>query len=140
MTIYRFLSGPAECDFVEHGNVIVNNGGLADDHAGCVIDQNAFSDACGRMNVDGEDLGDAILQIARQRLAVLYPEPVTHPIRLERVESFVVKKRLRDSSRCGVAPDNSFEVVADRLLDLFRLIGVASLLARWNERASSSRR
>ena len=67
VTVTCLLARPAERDFVQHGNVVLNDGRLADHDSRAMIDENAVADAGCRMNVDGKDLRDAVLQEQRQR-------------------------------------------------------------------------
>ena len=51
MPVAAILAGAAECDFMQDGNVVFNDGGLPGNEAGGVVQQNAVTDFCGRMNV-----------------------------------------------------------------------------------------
>uniref|UniRef100_A0A0A9GDH9 Sat1 n=1 Tax=Arundo donax TaxID=35708 RepID=A0A0A9GDH9_ARUDO len=53
------LAGPAQRDVVEDGDVVAHDGGLADDDARGVVEEDALADGGGRVDVDGEDLSDA---------------------------------------------------------------------------------
>jgi len=58
-------AGAAERDVVQHGHVVANNRGLADHHAGRVVDEHAAPDARGRVDVHVQHLGHAALQRSR---------------------------------------------------------------------------
>src|SRR5690606_31808109 len=73
--VARFLAGPAERHFVQPRHVSVDHRGLADDEAGAVIEQDAAPDARGRMDVDAEALGNAIVEDEGEAFAPLAPAP-----------------------------------------------------------------
>src|SRR6266699_3155825 len=61
MAVAVLLAGPPEGDAVEHGNIVLDDGGLADDEAGGVVEEDAPPDPGGGMNVGLERRGGAAL-------------------------------------------------------------------------------
>src|SRR5262245_6640068 len=98
MTIPCGFSRPPQLYFMQQRNIVVINRSLSDHDTGCVVDENAFADPCRGMDVDRKHFRDSILHIAGQRFALLYPEPVSDTVGLQRVEALVVKKRLRNTA------------------------------------------
>ncbi|PNT72731.1 hypothetical protein BRADI_2g48426v3 [Brachypodium distachyon] len=86
------LSRPAERDVVEDGDVVAHDGGLADDDAGGVVEEDALADGGGRVDVDGEHLGDPGLERERESAAVLRPEHVRDAVGLDGEEEVVEER------------------------------------------------
>ena len=104
------LAGPAQRHVVEDGDVVAHHGGLADDDARGVVQQDALPDGGGRVDVDGEDLGDAGLERERQRAAALRPEHVRDAVRLHGEEALVVEEAVREARAGGVPGPRGEEV------------------------------
>ncbi|CAL9066459.1 unnamed protein product, partial [Musa banksii] len=107
------LAGAAECDVVEDGDVVADHGGLADDDAGGVVEEDALADAGGGVDVDGENVGDAGLEGEGEGAAVLGPEKVGHAVSLDGEEALVVEEAVGEGDAGGVAVANSEEVGDD---------------------------
>lgn len=54
MSITAGLAGTTECDFVEHGDIIFDDGGFSDDDGRSMVDENSGADAGSRMDIDSE--------------------------------------------------------------------------------------
>src|SRR6266567_2475079 len=94
MAVAVLLAGAPEGDAVEHGNIVLDDGGLADDEAGRVIEEDAPPDPGGGMNVGLERRGGAALEIIGEVLAVALPQPMRQPVGLDRVKAFEIQHRL----------------------------------------------
>ena len=92
MSIPSYLPGSTERHFMEHREVVVDDGGFADDHARGVVEEDSFADAGPRMDVHGEDLGDAALQKQGQGLAVVDPIIVRGTVGLEGMKALEVQQ------------------------------------------------
>ncbi len=66
MAVGALLAGTAECDAVQDRDVVADDGGLANDEAGGVVEEDALADTGGRIDVGLEDAGGAALQIERK--------------------------------------------------------------------------
>ena len=91
------LARAAQRDVVEDGDVVAHDGRLPDDDARGVVEQDAPADGGGRVDVDGEDLGDAGLERERQRAAALRPQHVRDAVRLHGEEALVVEEAVREA-------------------------------------------
>jgi len=98
---------------VEHGDVVIDDGGLADHDAGGVVQHDAPADAGGRVDVHPEDLGDAGLQVEGQRPVVGDPQVVGDAAGLEGVEALEVEERLGVAGACRVPFHHGLEVRAN---------------------------
>ena len=95
MALAYVLTSAAEGNSVQDRYVVLDHSCLTDDHAGCVIDHDAAADTSGGMGVDAEQLGDPALQKQRQLPAFAEPQPIFHPLRLDRLESLEKEQRLQ---------------------------------------------
>ena len=102
---------------MEHREVVLDHGGLADDDGRGMVEQDALADAGTGVDVDGEHLGDAALQVQRQRLPAAQPVVVRHPVRLQGVEPLEVQQRHRVAQAGRVAAEHRPQVFAERRTD-----------------------
>ncbi len=91
MPVSRLLPRSSQGDIVKHRDIVLHDRGFADDHRSGVIDQDSLADSGGGMNIDREDFRNAALEIKRQAIPSLQPQPVGHPVGLQRVESFEIQ-------------------------------------------------
>ncbi len=117
MSVAGLFASAAERHLVQHGNVVLDDRGLAHHHAGGVIDEDSLADPRRRMNVDPEYLGGAALQIKRQRLAPVSPEPMRGTICLQRVKALEVEKGSRIGRRRRIALSHRADIGAHGLAD-----------------------
>ena len=115
-------------------DVVVDHRGLADHEAGGVVEEDAAADRGRRMDVALEHRRRAALQIEREVLAALAPQPMRQPMGLDGVEALVVEHRLDEAVRRRIAVDGRHDVGAERFADrrlvLERVgIGLADQLA-----------
>jgi hypothetical protein len=61
MAVASLFASAAEGDLMEKRYVVLDDGRFTDDDTRSVVDEDAFPDAGGRVDIDGEDLGDPIL-------------------------------------------------------------------------------
>src|SRR5690606_14822076 len=76
MAIAALFAGAAERHRVEHGDIVLDHRGLANDDAVRVVDEHARADLGGRMDVDSKQLRHPALQVIREDFALLAPEPI----------------------------------------------------------------
>ena len=127
MAVAVFLAGAAERHVMQHRDVVADHRGLADHEAGGVIEEDAAADLRRRMDVALEHRRRAALQVIREVLAALAPEPVRKPMRLNGVEAFVVEHRLDEAVGRRIAVEGRDDVGAERLADLrlvFQRVGI----------------
>ena len=101
---------PAEGDILVDGHVVFNDSGLAHHHCVGVVDHDALADACGGMDVDTENLGDATLQKECQRVALAQPAPVAYAPGLQSLKALVEQQRVGIVTAGRVALTHGFEV------------------------------
>ena len=117
MAVPVLLAGAAERHAVQDRDVVLDHRGLADHEAGGVVEEDAAADPRGRMDVALEHRRRAALQIEREILAALAPEPVRQPMRLDGVEALVIEHRLDEAVGGRIAVDRRDDVGAERLAD-----------------------
>lgn len=66
MAVGALLAGATERHAVQDRDVVADNGRLADDEAGGVIEEDALADTSGWIDVGLEDAGGTALQIERE--------------------------------------------------------------------------
>ena len=115
---------------MQHGDVVFDDGGLSDDDARAMIDQNPVADAGRGMDIDGKDLRDTVLQEQGQRFALLLPEPVGDAVRLQGLKPFEVQKGLRIGFGRRIAFLDGPQVGPDRLGDLWGRGEASSITSR----------
>ena len=135
MAVLVLLAGAAERDAMQDRHVVLDRGGLADHEPGRVIEENAAPDARVRIDVGLEHRGGPALQIEREILAALLPDPVREAMRLDCVEAFEIEQRLHVAVRGRIAVDRRDDIraegIADRRVVLQRVrVGLADQFAR----------
>src|SRR5262249_39614750 len=91
MAIARLLAGSAERPRLQNRQVVLDQGGLAADQTGGMIEEDAPPDAHGRVDVGLEHRRRTALQIIGKILAAPAPQPMREAVRLDRVEALEVK-------------------------------------------------
>lgn len=102
MAIAAFLTGSAKRHFVQHGNVVLHDRSLTNDHRGSVIDQNPPADARRRVNVDPKRFGNPVLQMQSQQVLILLPQPVSHSIAGETMHALEIQQWNQAAIDCRV--------------------------------------
>ena len=115
MAVADLLARSSQGDIVQDGYVVTDDTGLADDNAGCVIEHQAVSQHCGRMDVDIEHLGDLALEEQRKLPAVKLPETVRDAVGLNCMESLEIKKRGAVKLDGRITRNNRLNVHAGRI-------------------------
>ena len=118
MAVALLLAGAAERHFLQDRDVIVDHRGLARHEARAVIQQDALADARRRVNLDREDLRNAVLYRPGERGPPLPPQPVADAVALQRLEPFEEEQRNRVARRRRVALAHGLEVGRRRGGDL----------------------
>ena len=93
MAVAVFLAGTAQGHALQQGDVVADDGGFADHHAGAVVQHHALADARGRVDVGAGDFGDAVLQEQRQGFTLFAPQPVGDALALDGVEALEIQQR-----------------------------------------------
>src|SRR5687767_870718 len=75
-----------------------------------MVHQNPPADSSRWMNVHPKNLRDATLEIKGYRLSPLFPEPVSHAIRLQRMKAFKIEESDRVSGASWIALVNGLQV------------------------------
>ena len=113
MPVTDSLACATQCDGVEDGDVVADDGGLADDDAGGVVEEDALADDGRGVDVDGEDVGDAGLEGEGKGASLLRPEDVRHAVRLDGEEALEVEEALGEADAGGVPGARGEEVGDD---------------------------
>ena len=71
MTVATLFAGSPQGDFMKHGDIVTDDRGLADDHAGGMINENPFDDAGRGVDINGKDLGDPVLEVRARAFRLL---------------------------------------------------------------------
>ena len=117
MAVALLLAGAAKGDGVEDGDVVLDDGGFANDEAGGVVEENATADARGGMDVHREDFGAEALEVEGQLGADGMPKVVGEPVAGERVKAFEIKDGGEEVAAGGVAFLDGEDVGADLAAD-----------------------
>ncbi len=95
---------------MQHGDVVAQHRGLADDDAGAVVEEDPLPDHRRGVDVDLEEFGDPALQIEGHGLAALGPQPVADPVRLQRQEALEEQERLDVALAGRIALEHGLQV------------------------------
>ncbi|CAA7402854.1 unnamed protein product [Spirodela intermedia] len=119
MPVADSLSRPAERDVMENGHVVADDGGLADDDPGGVVEEDPLADPRRRVDVDGEHVGYARLEGQGERAAGLGPEDVGNPVGLHCEEALLIGEVEGEGAGEGrVGQHGGVEVARQRRLGL----------------------
>src|SRR5262249_24066889 len=118
MAILVLLAGAAERDAMQDRDVVLDDGSLAADEAGGMVEEDASPDAGGRVDVGLEYRGRTALQIKGKVLAALAVEPVREAMGLQRVKALEVEQGIDEARRCRVAVIDGDEVGAECVADI----------------------
>ncbi len=101
MPLAGFLAGTAESHALIQRDIVANDGGLADNNAHAVIDEEAAPNLRARMNFNSSNQPGDLRQRAREKAPVVNPQPVMEAIAPERVQarSKAARPRGRTSPR-----------------------------------------
>ena len=81
------LAGPPERHVLEHGDIVLHDRRRADHQARGMVEEDAPPDPRRRMDVGLEHLGRAALEVEREILPVVAPQPMGEPVGLDGVEA-----------------------------------------------------
>ena len=110
------LAGAAQGDAVVDEAVVPHLGGLADDDAHTVVDDQALADGGAGMDLDARAVpGDLGVQPG-QKAAVVPPEPVAHPVKDHRVDALVEEEDLQLAAGGGVPALVGFQQAGEAAL------------------------
>src|SRR5690606_11732690 len=87
------LAGSAERDAMQDRDVVLDHRRLADDETGGVVEEDALADARRRVDVGWEHGGGPALQVKREILAAVIPEPMRPAVCLDGVKTLEVENR-----------------------------------------------
>src|ERR1700756_1881546 len=90
MTVLVLLARAAKRHAMENGDIVLDDGGLAADKACGVIEEDAATDPCGRIDVGLEHCGRAALQVVGKILAAFLVEPMRKTMGLQRMKTLEV--------------------------------------------------
>ena len=113
MTVAALLAGAAERHVLEHRHVVLDHRGRADNETCCVVEEDAATDPGRRMNIGLEHLRRPALEIEREILPVLAPQPMREPVGLDGVEAFEVQQRLERPGAGGIAVHDRADIGAE---------------------------
>ena len=117
MAVAALLAGAAERHVLEDRDVVLDDRRATDDEAGGVIEEDAAADRRGRVDVGLEDLRRPALQVEREIVPALPPQPVGQAVRLDGVEALEVEDRLDIAVAGGVAVVDGRDVGAHGVAD-----------------------
>ena len=90
-----FLAGTAKGDLVQHGDIVLNDGGFANDESGAVVQQDTTANLRGGVNIHAEHLTADTLEEQRHHVALLLPEKMRHAIGGQRMKALEEKQRFQ---------------------------------------------
>ena len=119
-----FLAGAAQRDVLQDRDVILDDGGCPHHQPGRVVEEDPLPEAGRRVDVGLEDVGRTALQVEREIPAIVGPQPVRRPVRLDRMKALEVEERLDEPLARRIAIHHRGDVGPHRIADA------------WIERAS----
>jgi hypothetical protein len=84
-------------------DIIIDDGGLAADKPGGMVEKDAAADPGGRIDVGLEYRRRTALQVIGEILAALQIEPMRETMRLQRMKALEVEQWVDEARGCGVA-------------------------------------
>ena len=91
-------------------HVVADDGGLADDHAVAVVDEQPVADDRAGMDLDARPAHGALADHARQQLKVVRPQPMRPAVPPHGLVAGVTEHDLPGAARGGVAPEHRVNV------------------------------
>ena len=110
MTVAVFLARAAQRHTLENGDVVLDDGGRADDKTRGMVEEYALADARGRIDVGLEHRRRAALQVEREILPSLLPQPVRQPVGLDCVKPLEIEHRFHEAGAGRVAVIDGLDV------------------------------
>ena len=117
VAVAHFLPRAAERHALQHGNVVLDDDGRADDDSRRMVEENALADHSGGVDVDLKDFGRAALQVEREIAPSGLPQGMGEAVRLEGMKALEVKQRLDEPRAGGIAVEYGHGVGPERLAD-----------------------
>ena len=96
-------------------HIVADHGGLADDHAHAVIDEEAAADAGARMDLDARDHAAHVGNETPEQAEAAFPEQVRHMVEEQRVEARIAEEHLDLGADRRVAAEYAADVFRIRL-------------------------
>lgn len=118
MAVLVLLAGAAERDAMQDRDVVVDDGGLAADETGGMIEEDAAADPGRRIDVGLEHRRGAALQIEGKILAALLVQPVRETMGLQRMKALEVEQGIDEARGRGIAVIDGDEISAKRIADI----------------------
>src|SRR4029078_651961 len=136
MAVFVLLTRAAKRHVMQDRDIIFDDGGLADDQHGRMIEENAATDFRRRIDIAPEDRSCAALKVEREVLAAFSIEPVREAMRLNGVEALVVQHGLykasgRETPIDGADNVGTEEFAKHRLVVERIAIGLADHIGRY---------
>ena len=96
-------------------HIVADHGGLADDHAHAVIDEEAAADAGARMDLDARDHAAHVGNETPEQAEAAFPEQVRHMVEEQRVEARIAEEHLDLGADRRVAAEYAADVFPNTL-------------------------
>ena len=112
VAVARLFSCSTERDVLEDRHIVLNDAGLSDHDAYCVVEKDPRAQARGRMYVDLERARCASLEMEREFATVGLPEGVREAMGLNRQKALCMKKDVERLRRRGIALEHGRDVRA----------------------------
>ena len=123
MALALLPGGPAQGDAVIERAVVPDLGGLADDHAHAVIDEETATDARSRMDLDAGQPARQMRIEPRQPLEAMGPQPVAEAVEQHRVHPRIGGEDLEAGAGRRIAVEYAADVFSDTLEHEIRYAG-----------------
>lgn len=106
---------PSQGDPLVEGDVVADFGGLANDHARTMVDEQPGANLGSGMDLDACEQQPDIRRQARQEQKTVAPQKVSDPICNHRMQAGVCQQYLNSGARCGIALHNRPNIVPKAL-------------------------
>ena len=118
MAVAALLSGNPKGNLLQDGDVVLDDGGFADDDAGGVVKKDAGADAGCRMDIHREDLGNDTLEVEGHFPAFMVPEIMGNAEGGQGLKTLEIQHRGEEPPGGGVALVNGHDVLAHLFADV----------------------
>ncbi len=117
MPVSPLLAGAAQSHVLEHGDIVLDDGRSAHDEARRMIEEDAASDPGSRVNIGLEDFRGTALQIEREVLTPLRPEPMGEPVGLNGVEALEIEQGLKGAGHDRISVEHGADIRPEGIAD-----------------------
>ena len=107
------LAGAAQRHALVEQHVVADLGGLADDHAHAVVDEEAPADGGARVDLDARQAAADLREEPRKSAHPPAVELVRHPVHQDRMETRVAEDDLEHTGRSGIFPEDGVDLLFD---------------------------